>query len=65
MKEGKRGGVELTVEIGRKIVDAIRAGNFTSAACRMADVSESTVEKWLKRGGRGVKVIRALQSNGL
>jgi hypothetical protein len=44
---------ELTVEIGRIIVEAIAAGNFPSTSARIAGISPGTLTKWLERGEKG------------
>jgi len=45
-------GTQLTVEVSRAIVASIAAGNFPSVACRLAQISDGTLDRWLKRGGK-------------
>jgi hypothetical protein len=45
---------KLTPEIHQTIVEAVRAGNFFSTACRMAGIKENTGYGWLARG-RGIR----------
>lgn len=45
---------KLSPDIQAKIVGLIKAGNFSSTACALAGVSESTFYRWMDRG-RGAK----------
>ncbi|MFX4303012.1 IS630 transposase-related protein [Alicyclobacillus tolerans] len=43
----------MTDDLQRKIVEAIRAGNYIETAAAYAGVNKSTIYDWLKRGARG------------
>lgn len=43
---------KLTPEVQKKIVDAIRAGNYKEVAARYAGIGETTFYEWLKKGGQ-------------
>jgi hypothetical protein len=43
---------KLTPEVQKKIVDAIRAGNYMETAAAYAGISKDTFYRWLKRGAR-------------
>lgn len=45
--------LKLTEDLQRKIVEAIRAGNYIETAAAYAGVNKSTIYDWLKRGARG------------
>lgn len=40
----------LTPEVQKRIVDAIRAGNYAATAAKSAGVAEPTYYQWLERG---------------
>lgn len=44
--------IELTDEIQKKIVDAIKMGNYIETAASYAGVHKSTLYDWMKRGAR-------------
>jgi len=41
---------ELTPDTAKRIVDAIRLGNYAVVACQLAGVDDSTYYRWLERG---------------
>ena len=41
---------ELTPETAKRIIDAIRLGNYATVACALAGVDDSTYYRWLERG---------------
>ena len=41
---------KLTPDVHAKIVAALRAGNFITAACSGAGISESSFHRWIERG---------------
>lgn len=41
---------ELTPETAKRIVDAIRLGNYAVVACQLAGITETTYYRWLERG---------------
>jgi hypothetical protein len=43
---------KLTPEVQKKIVDAIRAGNYMETAAAYAGISKDTFYRWLRRGAR-------------
>lgn len=53
MRERKVGRPsKLTPDVKRRLLDAIRAGNYYEAACRYAGISPSTFYRWMERGQR-------------
>lgn len=44
---------ELTPDVHRKIVEAVRNGNFRETAAMAAGVTARTMRSWLARGARG------------
>jgi transposase len=44
---------KLTPTVEKKIVDAIRAGNYAKVAAECAGISERTYDDWLQRGESG------------
>ncbi|MGG3737207.1 hypothetical protein [Aeribacillus pallidus] len=43
---------KLTPEIQKKIIDAVRAGNYMETAAAYAGISKDTLYRWLKQGAR-------------
>lgn len=41
---------KCTPEVRKKIVDALKAGNYAEVACRAAGIGESTYYQWIARG---------------
>lgn len=41
---------KLTPEVEKKIIDAIRLGNYYEAACAYAGISYTTFYRWMERG---------------
>lgn len=41
---------KLTPEVKRRLLDAIRAGNYYEPACRFAGIGLSTFYRWMERG---------------
>jgi hypothetical protein len=41
---------KLTIEIKKKLIQAIKAGNYYEAACAYAGIDYSTFRKWLQKG---------------
>ena len=41
---------KLTPDVQKRVVEAIRAGNYKEVAARYAGIGESTFYEWLKRG---------------
>jgi transposase len=48
MPRGRR--TKLTVEVQKKIVDALSAGNYFEVACAYAGIAQQTGQEWLARG---------------
>lgn len=42
--------LKLTDDVVKRIVDAVRAGNYASVAAQAAGISESTFYRWLEQG---------------
>lgn len=53
--------VKLNEEIQKKVVDAVRAGNYLETAAAYSGLDVSTVRRWVKRGERE---IQRLESKG-
>jgi transposase-like protein len=43
----------LTPEVHKKVVDAIRAGNYRSVAARYAGIDPNTLDNWIRKGQTG------------
>lgn len=43
---------KLTPEVKKRLIDAVKAGNYFEAACRFAGISLSTFYRWIERGQR-------------
>lgn len=43
--------VKLTPEVQKRIVDAVKAGNYVTVAARYAGISTTTFYRWCRRGG--------------
>lgn len=52
VKDDKGRPSAYSEELGLKICDAIRAGNYMETAAAFAGVSKQTLYDWLRRGGR-------------
>jgi len=57
---------KLTPEIQKKIIEAIKAGNYYEAACAYAGVSYSTLRGWIVKGekaksGKYLKFLEAVR----
>lgn len=56
---GKRGGpgrdFKYSPEIHKKIIEALRAGNYVQVTCDYAGIDTATFYKWMKRGEKGQK----------
>ena len=57
---------KLTPEIQKKIIEAVKAGNYYEAACAYAGVSYSTLRGWIVKGekaksGKYLKFLEAVR----
>lgn len=43
--------VKLTADVQKRIVDAVKAGNYVTVAARYAGISTTTFYRWCRRGG--------------
>lgn len=41
---------KLTPEVKKRLIDAIKAGNYYEPACRFAGIDYSTFRKWMQKG---------------
>src|SRR5690554_1282364 len=43
---------KLTPEVKKRLIDAIKAGNYIEPACRFAGIAPATFYRWMERGAR-------------